>query len=477
MFEKELCRYDAESLILCLYEFLAQSSHDYFIHTARFNLFDGLADDEKERIEQSSVENREEARTSVRALRYTIEYVLSFGLSGDEIAQEEELNTLVSLACEVVALADAADMLHFDSPKIGIEVAENSRVFLTEDDELREESKKLRVRQLSDSGHFLEAKDDEPYIAKAKDAFLQDTGINFECFLDVLEALAFYVVDEEATAQKPNVFIGSKESIISFLVGAFGDYYEPLEISSCLDFLLLDISHLRTVKGKNFDYLPFGRMKDRPNRLELRPIIPIKGKWVFSPVEMGVLRDRWVRGFAERFIPAKASFESTYQIMQQWKRHYEKSLEKETYSCFIENGMNPNFVFKNLSLHKKGNHPQYLGDFDVLAYNEEASTLWIVECKEFEKVESSYDYMQLQVRWFGEKGKLKKFDRRIEYVNNHLSQIMQDLCLPYSEETQVNPILVCNKLFLNVLNESSFNVITLNELNALLAQERVNHRS
>ena len=48
---------------------------------------------------------------------------------------------------------------------------------------------------------------------------------------------------------------------------------------------------------------------------------------------------------------------------------------------------------RGVNLCKKGDHPQYLGDYDGLAYDPATETVWVIECKEFEKTESAFDYI------------------------------------------------------------------------------------
>ena len=97
--------------------------------------------------------------------------------------------------------------------------------------------------------------------------------------------------------------------------------------------------------------------------------------------------------------------------------------------------------------------------------------MWVIECKEFEKIESAFDYMQLQQRWFGKDGKLLKYERRIKYLQEHLVEVAADLGFDHTGKLRIRPYLVSNKLFMNVLGQSHFQVITLSELGSLLKKE------
>ena len=80
--------------------------------------------------------------------------------------------------------------------------------------------------------------------------------------------------------------------------------------------------------------------------------------------------------------------------------------------------------------------------------------------------------MQLQSRWFGEKGKLLKFERRIEYLRDNLDEVAADLGFEHTGTLHIRPYLVSNKLFVNAIGQSSFQVVTLSELESLLEEER-----
>lgn len=225
----------------------------------------------------------------------------------------------------------------------------------------------------------------------------------------------------------------------------------------------------RTIDGREYDYLPTSREKNRPNRLELKPMVELDGRLIFSPVSMGMLRRRWLNGIADRFIPAKAAFKALSGVMKQWKQRYEKALESDVRDCFLNNGFDKSYVFKGLELKKHGSHPSHLGDYDVLAYDEGSETIWAIECKEFEKVDSTFDYMQLQQRWFGKEGVLEKFERRIRYLREHTDRVAADLSFPHGGSIKIRALLVSNKIFINMLNESNFDVVSLSELNNLLS--------
>ena len=467
--KEELGKYEAETLIKELYEICGNSSHDFFVHTNRFGAFTKIDEQEAYRLKDSTLDLRENARELMRASRYCIEAVLAFDLDGEENPSTNELAYLLSLASQCLGTSDIADMLRFNPRGISVEIEDNKTVRVLEDDVLASRSRDVKKRSLVDPGHILEdATIDISYVGRSKVAFEKDTGVSFDCFLCVLDELALGVESNAAFSfVRSNVVSVSKEDLITYLSETLHQHFQEPSIRECIEFLTIDDSTLNTSNGMIVDYIPFGRIKDRPNRLELKPLISFGDMFVYSPVCTGLLKLRWMDGIAQRFLPTKA-YVSLDEVCKQWKRHYEKALEKDVRECFLSHGFNSQHVFKTLHLHKHGNHPQHLGDYDGLAFDEKDETIWCIECKEFEKVESAFDSFQLQQRWFGKNGKLRKFEKRVRYLNDHLIEIARDLGFRHSGALKVKPYLVSNKLFLNMIGESNFEIITLNELNKIL---------
>ena len=473
-FEEQLTQFDKEDLLIIIYEILASSSHAFHLDTKRYNSFSDLQDSEERRVEEKTINQREDSRHEVRAAMFSIETLLTVSRHGDRIADASEVAKLVAVGGQLLAASDAADMLMFKPRGMGVEIADNCVATAIEDEELMEESRGLKARQLRDGGHVgSDDTEDEKHIRLAKAAFEADTGVSFPCFLDVLSTLS---LDSSALPDEhyvsPNVMSVEKASMLDSIEQELSGIYDEAMIHKCVDFLTLDCEKLKEIDGQATEYLPFGKTKNRPNRIELKPLVEIGGKLVFSPIRTGLLRERWIQGIAERFIPAKAAFPSLNTVMENWKRRYEKALEKDVQSCFLREGFSQKHVFRGIDLCKKGDHPQQLGDYDGLAYDPSTETIWAIECKEFEKIESAYDYMQLQSRWFGGKGKLLKFERRIEYLRDNLDEVAADLGFEHTGTLHIRPYLVSNKLFVNAIGQSSFQVVTLSELESLLEEER-----
>lgn len=472
-FENRLMQFDRKDLLEKFYDILANSSHTLYVNTVRYGSFSNLQDEEEKRVYATIFEQREDSRYEIQAARFSVETLLTLSSHGSRIANSDEVAKLVAIGGQLLSASEVADMLMFEPKGMGVEIAENCVATLIEDEGILEEARALKSRQLRDEGHAgSNSTEDAKYIQLSKDAFEEDTGVSFNCFLDVLNSLALSCPSNfEGDYVSSNVLSIESSSLVNFVKQDLLNNYTDETISDALDFLTLDTEKLKEIDGRSYDYLPFGNTKKRLNRLELKPIINDGGQFMYSPICMGLLKDRWVRGLAERFLPAKLAFPSLNKVMESWKHLYEKALESDVQDYFLKAGFLHKHVYRGVNLCKKGDHPQYLGDYDGLAYDPAIETVWVIECKEFEKIESAFDYMQLQQRWFGKDGKLLKYERRIKNLQEHLVEVAADLGFDHTEKLRIRPYLVSNKLFMNALGQSNFQVITLSELGSLLEKE------
>lgn len=473
-FEDQLSLFNKADLLVKFYEILASSSHSFYVNTKRYNSFSNLQDDEGERIDKKVIDQRENSRREMRAAMYSIKTLLTLSCHGDRIADASEVSKLVAIGGQLLTASDAADMLMFNPRGMEIEIADNCVATIIEDEELLKESRSLKSRQLRDKGHIgSDVTEDTKYIKLARDAFETDTGILLPCFLDVLNSLSLNssTVPEKHYVSH-NVISIEKTSILESIKQEFAGIHSETMVEKCIDFLTLSNDKLKEINGKTLEYLPFGNTKNRPNRLELKPLVEVDDRFIFSPIRTGLLQERWIQGIAERFLPAKTAFPALNTVMENWKHRYEKALEKDVQDLFLSEGFLQRNVFRGIELCKKGNHPQQLGDYDGLAYCPATETVWAIECKEFEKIESAFDYMQLQHRWFGEDGKLLKYERRIQYLRDNLNKVAADLGFEHVGTLSLRPYLVSNKPFMNAIGQSNFQIITLWELESLLEEEK-----
>ena len=80
-------------------------------------------------------------------------------------------------------------------------------------------------------------------------------------------------------------------------------------------------------------------------------------------------------------MPYNITNSKSAQILEKIKKIHEKELVDNTYNILAQY---TNFIDREVKLHKRdksGNHPQNLGDYDVLAYLPDSNILLNIECK------------------------------------------------------------------------------------------------
>jgi hypothetical protein len=99
------------------------------------------------------------------------------------------------------------------------------------------------------------------------------------------------------------------------------------------------------------------------------------------------------------------------------------------------------FVEKNLFLHKRdhsGQHPDNLGDFDVLTFLKDANVLLIVECKDISPPFCAKDSKRLRETIFGadetDLGHFEQILRRQDYLRHHIQVTMDILKWPIDDQ-------------------------------------------
>lgn len=449
----------------------AAFQHDDLINRHRAGSFSCMDGDERDRVRDKAIRERENSRWGILAMRYLIETNLALGPRGGVARKctSGDFVRLGEICFRLVDFLSNADMFYGEPATLTLVVEDNYITEIEEDDCLRKKSLELKKRQIDEECRSLPADGvDADFASKVVFAFEEDAGLPFSLLLDICSFLGCIVPDRNiGNAVSKCVRQVALNELLEEICRDLSDSYSRELIARGIRHLCLSPDRIRMDDGKDVDYVPFGRSKTRPDRYELKPIVELDGQLYFSPVSLALIGKRWTDGLAQRFIPCKRGYEHTYKATQQWKAAYEKNLEVEVERAFLDCGLKRKNVFRGLELHKKGNHPQDLGDYDGFAYDNVADVLWLVECKEMEKTETAFDYMSYQKRYFGSgsgsDGKLSKFLRRVEYVTANTDSVMSDLGLPGTNKTTVKPVVVTNKPFMDISLRFPYELKTIGE--------------
>ena len=186
---------------------------------------------------------------------------------------------------------------------------------------------------------------------------------------------------------------------------------------------------------------------------------------IFSPVLVSNVQAQWRNGIFDHYLPYEIGLDSTVSVLMEWKKKYEKEMVFDIEKVFKEN--NINFTRTNTELHKidkKGNHPLDLGDYDVIAIDDCKRKVWIVESKVLKKVGNFFEMFNQQRRFFLEHKEDEKFQRRIDYMNANYKKVLRAFGFDTSNNYEVVPYMVINKVMTSRYKEVKFPIISIQEL-------------
>ena len=218
----------------------------------------------------------------------------------------------------------------------------------------------------------------------------------------------------------------------------------------------------KTKNGKTDFYLPIGEKEKRCDRFETKPVYKYDDMIIYSPSVLDYLKNYWENSLFEFRMPYEIGMRNTKETLVNWKRVYEKKIVYDLKDVFTQSGFVTRTNFELQSINKE-KYPQSLGDYDVFAINACKKEIWIVECKVIEKVETFYEMYRQQNRFFNEDKEDEKFQRRIDYLREHYSEVLSDLKIS-AEKYEIKPFMCVNKVFVSRYKEVAFPILSYQEL-------------
>jgi hypothetical protein len=372
-----------------------------------------------------------------------------------------------------VTLQDNSDVCHFTEFDVSIEVDGEFKVNTIMSKSAEQQYQEILSRKYRHKEYGIkhDARDEDHFL-KCADAFLADTGVELGILLSFLKYLQLGVVEATFMIEVfPNVFEATKENLVDGFLAYMDDFEHNYrkEISDVLDFITLDCHELKYLKGEKHDVLPIWDRENRNNRFEVKPMLAVNDKYVFSPVTMKQLKTFWENGFFEWYPPFEIGLDNVKKELEKWKRRYEDEMVQDIASLFVDAGFNP--VYPEIEFRSRFPRHDFpdIGDYDVIAINQPKMEMWLIESKVLQKVGSVFeDQMQQKGFFFSDKND-EKFQRRIDYVKNNQGDIAAVLGIDLEGYTIVS-YMVTNKLFLSRYKPIGFPIITYHELTRRLGE-------
>ena len=469
-FEKEVCKFNSESLhVLCL-EHYAQAVHEFVWEKTKYYKLEDIDESEKKIIQEKIIEYRKELQHRMNDLLYLIETNLSINRNEDKDVSDEEFNFLYALSHWLVLLSETADICHYISDWIYLSINSEYNI----DTEIYEIDGAANYNKRTYESQDYEISNDENdkvHLDRVLAGFESDTGCTFRTVLDVLTFLEMSGT-EIAKVKGDNVYCVNLYEVVNAIQEELSYAVPYEELYRAIDFLCVIPDKLKECKGKTDYYIPIGKRKERDNRFEIRPLLVDGNSIIFSPPHLDYVKNRWRNGILGFYPPFEYGLDKMCDAIALWKKDYEEKIVDEVAGYFKTSEFD--FVKKDVYLHKldkTGNHPKDLGDYDVLAINTSTKEIWMIECKVIKKVGSFYEMYQQQHHFFDVDKYDVKFNKRIKYMEANYPRLLSSLGIAV-DEYKVVPMMCINKVFTSRFKDVGFEIVSLDELRQIICSDK-----
>lgn len=471
-FESEVSKYSCKELYIKLLDYHSVLLHDININWKRYGAFTNLDEKKDKEIRDRIIKEREDAKFDDRIVLYLIETILYLNSETELYVNNDVIKFLIAYARWLVILNDVADMCHFAENDVHIEITQEYVVDALSNDKSLEERNNLLHRVYSYSkGLNRNNEIDVEYLKKTIDAFKNDIGFELGSLNDILTYFSLSFKESIVKKVGNNVFQILEKNFLEDFRKQTDDSFNENEVKKIIDYLTLNLEKLKTVCDKEDFYLPIGKRRTRDNRFEIRPIIKYGEGFIFSPIVMENLKKDWLNGIMDFILPYEIGMNQTKQMIKEWKKYYEKNIVFDLEKEFKSNGFN--IVKVNFELHNLNKiHPKQLGDYDVFAVDNQNKTIVIVECKVIEKVATYYDMFRQQNRFFNEDKEDEKFQRRIDYLKENISQVLTDIGCPSNDRYKIFPFMCMSKVLKSRYKEIKFPIVAYSELVGIILNRK-----
>ena len=445
--------------------------HNINIHKKRYNSFGNIEDFELTKVKHKTIQLREEEKHHLRVVEFALETNLYLENQREAIKLlSDDIEFILAFSNWMVVLFDTADICHKSESDKHINIRNDFVIEIVDSDEMLDIFEGMNKRVYDNNDYSIKFDDeDKRYLDAAITSFKNDTGRDFPKLLTFLDFMTLLYNNEFASEIQTNVYSLNRELMINLFLNEYQGEINRQEILSMLEYLTIEPKMLKNWKGKFVDFLPISERENRPHRFNLKPIVEIDNKLIFSPALMSDLNKRWKFGITDFYLPLEVGLENTVESVLNWKKRYEDLIVDDIYQTFKDLGMTN--VWKEVELNKldkKNNHPIDLGDYDVIAFDEIRNILWIIECKVLNKVGSIHENIMQQYNFFINKKYDEKFQKRIDYIVEHGNKFLKAQQVELTDEIVIKPYMITNKVFFSRYKKVGFEIITFNEFENLL---------
>ncbi|MDY2963511.1 hypothetical protein [Streptococcus dysgalactiae] len=432
-----------------------------------FSIDRNLQDDKLDRFRKQSIDLREEARVYQPILEYLIEENLITERTETALIPNDDIvKELIAYGKYILDFQLLSDAYTYGASNwFQLEIEDNYVINISETEQYLKFVDEIKEAKYT-YGEYMIRNDeiDHEMIGSIKKSFFQDTKLDFDsfiCFLSIFSSNG--CITELKNKHLLNIHGNVVQGKILDLAKFFEDTsdYSSEYFYGILKFLALEKNKI-TENG----VIPIWEKKKRENKFSSKPIIVNHESITFSPIILYRLKKDWVEGFMNFILPYDVGMPETLSVMGQWKGFYEQQIVRELKNLF-KDGRYVTYIDQELyKLDTKGNHPRDLGDYDLIVIDTQKKEILLFEVKYMRLSQTMKDSMGDQKEYFsGKKAKGLKYKRRIEYFEENLDLICQNLAL--EANYTLRSYFLTNKIIRSNFVEYPFEIISYNEFKQL----------
>ena len=476
-FEKHVVKYNRIELHCKLLSALACEMFSIKINDKSYDLCEDIDEDQKLDSQAKAMGASQDSKFNREALLYLIETNLFLDIARDEKPiTDDKLSELFSFAHWLISLQNSSDLCYYTDSETKLIVLDDFRINVELGQTYQEKYDSVQRRtHNSDQFSIKGDEKDKEFFELAIKAFESDTGVRFDILAPLLRYLSeknFSEKEVNCSEIASNVLSADANDIIRDFKSVLLVDSSEEEIIRALDFITIDSSKLKTLKGKPQPILPIWDKENRNERYLVKPLFKDGHKYIYSPIVLDETRKRWINGIMQFNLPYEIGLQSLIEVIKQWKERYEHIFSYDIKKWFEDKGFD--YADNDIDIRRKdrkGNHPPIneLGDYDVIALDRKSKTIYLIECKVLQPIRSIFEHSLEQKRFFNTEKFDEKFQKRINYFAGVFKSYFENLGYPLGDdEYKIVPLMVVNKVFDSYLKKVDFKIITFDELKKIV---------
>jgi hypothetical protein len=393
-----------------------------------------------------------------RNLRYLIEKFVQLQPNSEQAFDKDSLTFLIALVDWLRVVYDASDSVQYNVSPLAVEITDDFLInviyapgVISNQDAFAEEQAKFRLGLIGNADDQVTSPTPfKDFVSALDSAFKQDVGFSFQNMVSALALLSHWP-EYQGKAPVGSFYSADRTELVNVISSHLATTSRP-EVEQILQFLTLKSEDVIRIDGQMeaCKDIPVWEYSKRRARYTLMPLVHIEDKFFWGPYSARRSGMIWSDRPHDGRLPMKLPGPNIQKVLDDEKDAIERGVETKAEEIALR--FTP-FVRRRVELHKideNGDHPQDLGDYDVLAYVDGAKALIAIECKDIFPAYCLKDAKRLREKIFGQpgmEGYAHRVKRRHEHLSKHAERIARALGWPTTDLTKIISVFVTRTAF------------------------------